>query len=83
MQLSTFLIPDIDQATTNNRLVLDQNKTKWMLFGTRQKLEHCSDHRVQLHRKEIEGVSSFCYRVQLDENLSRNGLETNMVWGGL
>ena len=44
-----------------------------MLFGFRQKLEHCSDHRVQLHGKEIERVSSFCYLgVTLDEYLSWN-----------
>ena len=43
----------------------------WMLFGTRQKLEHRSDHRIQLHGKEIDRVSSFCYLgVALDENLS-------------
>ena len=44
-----------------------------MLFGTRQKLEHCSDHRIQLHGKEIDRLSSFCYLgVTLDENLSWN-----------
>ena len=44
-----------------------------MLFGSRKKLEHCSDRRVQLHGKEIDRVSSFCYlRVTLDENLSWN-----------
>ena len=47
-----------------------------MLFGTRQKLEHCSDHKIQLHAKEIDSwVSSFCYLgVALDENLSWNEL---------
>ena len=44
-----------------------------MLFGTRQKLEQCSGHRVQLHGKEIERVSSFCYLgITLDENLLWN-----------
>jgi len=52
---------------------LASNKSQWMLFGARQKLEHCPDHRLQLHGKEIERVSSFCYlRVTLDENLSWN-----------
>ena len=42
-----------------------------MLFGTKQNLENCLDHREQLNGKEIERVSSFCYLgVTLDENLS-------------
>ena len=46
-----------------------------MLFGTRQKLEHCSDHKIKLHGKEIDRVSSFCYlAVALDEKLSWNEL---------
>ena len=60
----------VEQLFASNRLVLNLSKTKWMLFGTRQKLEH-SDHRIQLHGKEIDRVSSFCYsEVTLDENLS-------------
>ena len=46
-----------------------------MLFGTRQKLEHCSDHEIKLHGKEIDRVSRFCYlRVALVENLPWNEL---------
>ena len=46
-----------------------------MLFGTRQKLEHCSDHKIQLHGKEIDRVSRFYYLgVALVENLSWNEL---------
>jgi len=45
---------NVEKWLASNRLLLNQNKTKWMLFGTRQKLKHCSDHRVQLHGKEIE-----------------------------
>ena len=64
---------NVEQWLASNRLVLNQSKTKWMLFGIRQKLEHCSDHRIQLHGKEIDRVSSFCYLgVTLDENLSWN-----------
>ena len=60
---------NVEQWLASNRLVLNRSKTKWVLFGTRQKLEHCSDHRIQLHRKEIDRVSSFCYLgVTLDEN---------------
>ena len=41
-----------------------------MLFGTMQKLEHCSDYKVQLHGKEIERVSTFCYlRLTLEGGL--------------
>ena len=56
--VSTFLTPaqksssrfykkdlnNVEKQLAKNRLVLDQNKTNWMLFATRQKLEHCSDH---------------------------------------
>ena len=35
---------NVEQWLASNRLVLNQSKTKWMLFGTRQNLEHCSDH---------------------------------------
>ena len=64
------------------RLVLNQSETKWMLFGTRQKLEHCSDHTIQLHWEEIDRVSSFCYLgVTLDKNLSWNEhVRVELVW---
>ena len=56
--VSTFLTPtqksssrfykkdlnNVEKQLAKNRLVLDQNKTNWMLFATRQKLEHCSHH---------------------------------------
>lgn len=62
---------NVEKWLASNRLDLNQNKTKWMLFGTKQNLEHCLDHRAQLNGKEIERVSSFCYLgVTLDENLS-------------
>ena len=61
------------QRLASNRLVLNQSKTKWMLFGTRQKLEHCSDHKIQLLGEEIDRLWSFCYSgVTLDKNLSWN-----------
>ena len=44
-----------------------------LLFGIRQKLEHCSDRRIQLHGKEIERAIKLCYfrvTLALDENLS-------------
>ena len=52
---------NVEKWLASNRLDLNQNKTKWMLFGTKQNLEHCLDHRAQLNGKEIERVSSFCY----------------------
>ena len=48
----------VEQLFAGNRLVLNLSKTKWMLFGTRQKLEH-SDHRIQLHGKEFTEYQAF------------------------
>ena len=46
---------------------------KWMLFGTRQKLEHSSDIEIQSHGQNIERVSSFCYlEVMYKSNRSFN-----------
>jgi len=55
----------------DNKLVLNQSKTKWLLIGTRQKLELSLTTKVELHGKHIDRVSSFCYLgVTLDEHLS-------------
>ena len=53
-----------------------------MLFGTRKKLEHCSDHKIQLHGEEIDRVSSFCYLgVTIDKNLSWNEhVHVELTW---
>ena len=61
----------VEQWLHENKLVLNQSKTKWMLFGTRQKLEHSSDIVIQSHGQDIERVTSFCYSgVTLDEHLT-------------
>ena len=63
----------VEQWLQENKLVLNQSKTKWMLFGTRQKLEHSSDIEIQFHGQNIDRVSNFCYLgVTLDEHLSWN-----------
>ena len=63
----------VEQWSQENKLVLNQSKTKWMLFGTRQKLEHSSDIAIQSHGQKIKRVSSFYYLgVTLDEHLSWN-----------
>ena len=66
-------LTNVEKWLVSNRLILNQSKTKWMLFGTRQKLKHCPDYKIELHGKIIDRVSSFCYLgVTLDENLSWN-----------
>ena len=54
-------LTNVEKWLVSNRLILNQSKTKWMLFGTRQKLEHCPDYKIELHGKNIDRVSSFCY----------------------
>ena len=49
----------VEQWLQENKLVLNQSKTKWMLFETRQKLEHSSDIEIQSHGQNVERVSSF------------------------
>ena len=91
IRLSTSLTPaqalrndlnNVGQWLASSRLVLNQSKTKWMLFGTRKKLEHCSDHKIQLHGEEIDMVWSFCnLGVTLDKNLSWNQhVHVELIW---
>ena len=49
----------VEQWLQENKLVLNQSKTKWMLFETRQKLEHSSDIEIQSHGQNVERVLSF------------------------
>ena len=57
---------------TSNRLILNQSKTKGLLFGTRQLLQTSSDYilQIQAQGKDIERVTKFNYLgVMLDEQL--------------
>ena len=46
---------------TENQLVLNKNKTKGLLFGTRQKLDNTDVFVLQLQVKNIERMSKFNY----------------------
>ena len=45
----------------SSRLVLNQSKTKEMLFGTKHNLEYASDFTIQIQDKNIERVTKFSY----------------------
>ena len=60
----------IAQWMDTNRLILNQSKTKGMLFGTRQKLDKAA-FDIMLSGNKIERVSKFEYLgVTLDDQLS-------------
>ena len=44
----------VEQWLQENKLVLNQSKTKWILLETRQKLEHSSDIVIHSHGQNIE-----------------------------
>ena len=55
---------------TRNQLVLNQSKTKGLLFGTRQKLHNTDAFVLHPQGKNIESVSKFNYLgTILDEQL--------------
>ena len=55
----------------SSRLILNQSKTKSMLFGSWQNLAKSPNVCIQLYRKTLETVAKFSYLgVVLDENLS-------------
>ena len=57
--------------STCSRLILNQSKTKSMLFGSWQNLAKSPNYCIQLYRKTFERVAKFSYLgVILDENLS-------------
>ena len=65
---------DLDRAAQwmiSSRLVLNEVKTKVVLFGTKQKLGLFGDTNIQLHGKQVERVPKFSYLgVMLDEQIS-------------
>ena len=61
----------VEQWLTSNRLILNQRKTKGLLFGTRQLLQTSSDFVLQIQGEDIERVTKFNYLgVILDEQLN-------------
>ena len=61
----------VDKWLTDSQLVLNQSKTKCMLFGTRYRLENTDIFVLQLQSKIIERVTAFSYLgIILDEQLS-------------
>ena len=56
--------------STCSRLILNQSKTKSMLFGSWQNFAKSPNYCLQLYRKTLERVAKFSYLgVVLDENL--------------
>ena len=54
----------------DSKLILNQSKTKGLLFGTRQLLQTTSDFVLQIQGKDIERVTKFNYLgTMLDEQL--------------
>ena len=47
----------VKQWLTSNRLILNQSKTKGLLYGTRQLLQTSSDYILQIQGKDIERVT--------------------------
>lgn len=61
----------VAQLMTCSRLVLNEVKTKVMIFRTKQKLDRFGDIDIQVHGKLVERVPMFNYLgVMLDEQLS-------------
>ena len=60
----------VEQWLVNSKLILNQSKTKGLLFGTRQLLQTTSDFVLQIQSKDIERVTKFTYLgTMLDEQL--------------
>ena len=60
----------VAQSMESNKLILNQSKTKSVLFGSRQNLSKKPNFCLQLHGKVLERVAKFSYLVVLNETLS-------------
>ncbi|KAK2551639.1 hypothetical protein P5673_027414 [Acropora cervicornis] len=72
-EIKKALQEDLERVLTRmeiNRLVLNKEKTKGMLFGTRQRLEAVANFYITISGTNVEMVSKFTYLgVTLDEEL--------------
>ena len=63
----------IDQWMRANKLTINVNKTKYVVFGTKNQLKDRVDLRLEIGNEPIECVSIFKYLgVVLDESLTFN-----------
>lgn len=61
----------VAQSMESNKLILNQSKTKSLLFGSRQNLSKSANFCLQLHGKVLERVANFSdLGVVLNETLS-------------
>ena len=49
----------VEQWSISSRLILNQSKTRGLLFGTRQLLQTTSDFVLQIQGKDTERVTKF------------------------
>ena len=72
-EVKKALKEDLEQVVTwmeINRLVLNKEKTKGMLFGTRQRLEAVANFYITISGTNVEMVTKFTYLgITLDEEL--------------
>ena len=67
------------QWMESSRLIINQSKTKSMLFGIWQNLAKSPNFCIQLYGKTLERVAKFsCLGVVLEENLSYEKIMPSM-----
>ena len=63
-----------------NGIYMDVNKTKYMIFGSKQVLEKVKDFRLTVNGEQLERVSAYCYLVlTLDPSLNFDKHITKMI----